>query len=69
METIAGINIFPIISFIIFFLFFLVLFIWVAKIRKSEINELAAMPLDDNNTNQSEPLEIEITNETNKYEK
>ena len=47
METIIGIEIFPLISFIIFFVFFCVLFIWVARMRRSEVDELAAMPLDD----------------------
>jgi cbb3-type cytochrome oxidase subunit 3 len=49
METIIGIEIFPIISFIIFFVFFIALFVWVARMQKSEINFLAAMPLEDEN--------------------
>lgn len=49
METIIGIEIFPIISFLIFFLFFIVLFVWVAKMQKSEVNALAALPLDNEN--------------------
>lgn len=47
MDTIIGIEIFPLISFIIFFLFFIVLFIWVAKMKKSDVAELAAMPLEE----------------------
>lgn len=47
METIIGIEIFPIISFLIFFIFFCVLFIWVFRIQKSEIKTLSAMPLND----------------------
>lgn len=46
METILGIEIFPLISFIIFFVFFCVLFIWVAQMKKSEVNALAALPFD-----------------------
>ena len=46
METIMGIEIFPLISFVIFFVFFCVLFIWVAKMKNSEVNELAALPFD-----------------------
>ena len=53
METIIGIEIFPVISFIIFFLFFIALFVWVAKMKKSEINKLSAMPLE-NGINQAE---------------
>jgi hypothetical protein len=49
MESIIGIEVFPIISFLIFFLFFIVLFIWVAKMQKSEVNALAALPLDNEN--------------------
>ena len=47
METIVGIEVFPIISFIIFFVFFIGLFVWVAKMQKSEVNFMAAMPLDE----------------------
>ena len=47
METIIGIEIFPIVSFLIFFLFFIVLFIWVAKMKKTEVNSLAILPLDE----------------------
>ena len=47
METIMGIEIFPIISFLIFFIFFCVLFIWVARMQKAEVNMLSALPLED----------------------
>ena len=47
METIVGIEVFPIISFIIFFVFFIGLFVWVAKMQKSEVNFMASMPLDE----------------------
>ncbi len=49
METIIGIEIFPIISFLIFFLFFIVLFVWVYQMKKAEINVLASLPLDEKN--------------------
>ena len=49
METINGIEIFPIISFIIFFVFFIALFVWVAKMKKSEVSFLAALPLEEEN--------------------
>ena len=51
METIIGIEIFPIISFLIFFLFFLVLFIWVIKMKKSDVNQLAALPFSNETEN------------------
>lgn len=47
METIIGIEIFPIISFIIFFLFFCVLFIWVMRLQNTTIEQIAALPLQD----------------------
>jgi len=47
METIIGIEIFPIISFLIFFFFFIVLFIWVFRMNKSQINQLASIPLEE----------------------
>lgn len=56
MDTIIGIEIFPLISFIIFFLFFIVLFIWVFKMKKSDVAELAAMPLEDEENNASNKL-------------
>tara|TARA_R110000868_G_scaffold158704_1_gene387059 strand:+ start:368 stop:574 length:207 start_codon:yes stop_codon:yes gene_type:complete len=48
METILGIEIFPLVSFIIFFVFFCVLFIWVIKMKKTEVDALAALPFDNN---------------------
>ena len=47
METIAGIEIFPLISFVIFFLFFLGLLIWVFRTDKEHIRKMAEMPLGD----------------------
>lgn len=47
METIGGIEIFPIISLLIFFTFFVGLFIWVATYKKETIEELSNLPLLD----------------------
>lgn len=51
METIAGIEIFPVISFLIFFIFFLLLLIYIWKMDRETITNLSEMPLrkDDNN--------------------
>lgn len=49
METIEGVEIFPIISLIIFFTFFVGLFIWVATYKKETIEELSNMPFMDDN--------------------
>lgn len=48
METIAGIEIYPLISFIIFFVFFLLLTVYVIRISKGEIQEVSNLPLDQN---------------------
>ncbi len=47
MDTIIGIELYPIISLLIFFIFFAVLLLVVIKTKKEHINELAAMPLDE----------------------
>ncbi|MBW2962075.1 CcoQ/FixQ family Cbb3-type cytochrome c oxidase assembly chaperone [Mesonia aestuariivivens] len=46
METIAGIEIYPIISLLIFFLFFVALFWWVFTAKKDYINEVSSLPLE-----------------------
>lgn len=48
LETIIGIEIYPIISLLIFFLFFVVLFVWVSCYKKETIEELSNIPLNDN---------------------
>lgn len=45
METIAGVEIYPIFSLLIFFVFFLGLGIWVFSYQKETINELSQIPL------------------------
>lgn len=47
MDTIMGIELYPIISLLIFFIFFTLLLVVVIKTKKEHINELAAMPLDE----------------------
>lgn len=49
METIIGIEVFPLISFVIFFIFFVGLFVWVGMMKKEEVNQLSQMPLGDIN--------------------
>lgn len=51
METIAGIEIFPIISLVIFFVFFIALTIYVLKVDKKLFNDISNIPLDSNETN------------------
>ncbi len=47
LETIAGVEIYPILSLSIFFTFFLVLFIWVFTYKQEKIKELSELPLKD----------------------
>jgi len=55
MDTIAGIEIYPIISLLIFFTFFVVLFWWVFTAKKDYINKVSNIPFEStNNTNNSE---------------
>lgn len=50
METIAGIEIFPIISLVIFFAFFIALTIYVLNVDKKLFNDISNIPLDSNET-------------------
>ncbi len=49
MDTISGIEIFPIISLIIFFTFFVGLLFWVSKANKSYINHVENLPFEEEN--------------------
>ena len=51
MDTISGIEIYPIIALLIFFLFFVGLIFWVFTYKKSAINELSQLPLQNSNEN------------------
>ncbi|NCT08700.1 MAG: CcoQ/FixQ family Cbb3-type cytochrome c oxidase assembly chaperone [Flavobacteriia bacterium] len=47
MESITGIEIYPIISLTIFFTFFVVLFWWVFTAKKEHIKEVSNLPLEN----------------------
>jgi cbb3-type cytochrome oxidase subunit 3 len=47
LETITGIEIYPLISLVIFFTFFLGLFWWVFTAKKDYIKSMSRIPLDD----------------------
>ena len=51
MESITGIEIYPIISLLIFFIFFVVLFWWVISAKKDYIQTVSNIPLDNQNNN------------------
>jgi cytochrome c oxidase cbb3-type subunit IV len=46
LTGIDGVAIYPIISLLIFVLFFTVMLIYVLRLRKKEIDEISAIPLD-----------------------
>jgi cytochrome c oxidase cbb3-type subunit IV len=48
MATIGGIEIYPVISFLIFFIFFIAVAIWVIKANKEYMNQMSRMPLENN---------------------
>ncbi len=48
MDSISGIEIYPIISLLIFFAFFVILFWWVVTAKKDYINKVSNIPLDNN---------------------
>jgi len=54
METILGIEIYPIISLIIFFTFFVGLAFWVFTYSKESVQEMSNIPLEDDCVNNPE---------------
>lgn len=54
MESIEGIQIFPIIAFLIFFIFFVVLGIVVFAQRKDYFDSVSQLPLDDTEPDQNQ---------------
>lgn len=55
METISGVEIYPIISLLIFFAFFIILFWWVFTAKKEYIKKVSHIPFENNN-NQNDIL-------------
>lgn len=53
LETINGIELYPIIALLIFFTFFVGLFWWVMTYNKKNIKALSELPLDHKNENES----------------
>ncbi|MBE9491123.1 MAG: CcoQ/FixQ family Cbb3-type cytochrome c oxidase assembly chaperone [Bacteroidetes bacterium] len=53
LENIDGVEIYPIISLLIFFIFFVGLFFWVITMKKSHIEEVSNLPLENEQNNQS----------------
>lgn len=51
MDTIAGIGIYPVISFLLFFGFFIAVLLWVRKVSSTHITHMASLPLMEEPTN------------------
>lgn len=51
LTSIAGIEIFPLISLLIFFGFFVVLAVWLLRTDKKRMNDLAAMAIEPEQQN------------------
>lgn len=49
MESITGIEIYPMISLLIFFIFFVILFWWVVTAKKDYIKTVSQIPLENQN--------------------
>ncbi len=47
MESITGVEVYPIISLLIFFIFFVALFWWVVTAKKDYIKTVSNIPLDN----------------------
>ena len=58
LQSIEGVEIYPIISLIVFVVFFVVVTIWLIRMDKNYINEMKQLPLtnDDNNKTNSGEL-------------
>ena len=56
METILGIEIYPIISLLIFFTFFVILSWWVITAKKDYISKVSNLPFDTNQNQNNNTL-------------
>jgi len=54
LESIAGIEIYPLISLVIFFVFFLALLVFVVKLSKKYVKIMESLPLE----NETESVEL-----------
>ena len=47
LETIAGVEIYPIISLFVFVTIFTIMLVWVVRRKKSYLDRMARLPLDE----------------------
>jgi cytochrome c oxidase cbb3-type subunit IV len=50
LDTIAGVGIYPVISFLLFFGFFLAMLLWIRKVSSAHISRMSALPLTEDHT-------------------
>jgi cytochrome c oxidase cbb3-type subunit IV len=62
LETIQGIEIYPLISFVIFFSFFVILIVSVIRMKKEYIDEISRLPLDDDSDTKLDSKIPEVNN-------
>ena len=48
LESISGIEIWPVIALVIFFVFFVGMLIWVFRLKKEDVSAMANIPLEEN---------------------
>lgn len=46
LQSIEGVEIYPLISLVVFVLFFVIMFIWIIRVDKNYIKEMEELPLD-----------------------
>jgi len=46
LQSIEGVEIYPLISLVVFILFFVIMFIWIIRVDKNYIKEMEELPLD-----------------------
>ena len=49
LQSIEGVEIYPLISLIVFVIFFVVILVWMLKIDKNYIKEMEQLPLESEN--------------------
>ena len=54
LTGIDGVEIYPLISLLIFVIFFLFVITYVVRMKKSSIDELSSIPLEDDNDDQTD---------------
>jgi Ca2+/Na+ antiporter len=60
LQSIEGVEIYPLISLIVFVLFFVVMVVWMLKIDKNYIKQMEQLPLESENNRK-----LNSTSETN----